>query len=76
MLAESLSEPMSESVDIMPQSGKKILGFAIPRLNRHEISGSLGDLGTFIPLLVGMSITNGLDFTSALFFAGLFNIVT
>jgi MFS superfamily sulfate permease-like transporter len=46
------------------------------KLNRHEISGSLGDLGTFIPLLVGMSITNGLDFASALFFAGVFNIVT
>jgi len=50
--------------------------FAIPSLDRHEISGSLGDLGTFIPLLVGMSVTNGLDFTAALFFAGLFNIVT
>ncbi len=48
----------------------------IPELNRHEISGSLGDLGTFIPLLVGMSITNGLDFAAALFFAGLFNIIT
>ncbi len=45
-------------------------------LDRDEISGSLGDLGTFIPLLVGMSITNGLDFTAALFFAGVFNIVT
>ncbi len=50
--------------------------FPLPRLDRHEVSGSLGDLGTFIPLLVGMSITNGLDFTSALFFAGFFNIVT
>jgi MFS superfamily sulfate permease-like transporter len=48
----------------------------LPKLNRHEISGSLGDLGTFIPLLVGMSITNGLDFATALFFAGLFNIIT
>jgi len=48
----------------------------LPRLNRHEISGSLGDLGTFIPLLVGMSVTNGLDFATALFFAGFFNIIT
>jgi MFS superfamily sulfate permease-like transporter len=56
-----------------PDSPKR---FSLPRLNRHEISGSLGDLGTFIPLLVGMSITNGLDFATALFFAGLFNIVT
>jgi MFS superfamily sulfate permease-like transporter len=46
------------------------------RLTRGEVSGSLGDLGTFIPLLVGMSITNGLDFTAALFFAGVFNIIT
>jgi MFS superfamily sulfate permease-like transporter len=46
------------------------------RFNRHEIAGSLGDLGTFLPLLVGMAARNGLDFASALFFAGLFNIVT
>jgi len=46
------------------------------RLDRHEIAGSLGDLGTFLPLLVGMSATNGLDFAAALFFAGLFNVVT
>src|SRR5512142_1123989 len=46
------------------------------RLDRHEIAGSLGDLGTFLPLLVGMAAQNGLDFASALFFAGLFNVVT
>ena len=46
------------------------------RLNRHEIAGSLGDLGTFLPLLVAMTVQNGLDFAAALFFAGLFNIVT
>ena len=55
---------------------KRRFGFPLLRLDRHEISGSLGDLGTFLPLLVGMSITNGLNFASALFFAGLFNIVT
>ncbi len=55
---------------------RRLFGFVLPRLDRHEISGSLGDLGTFLPLLVGMCITNGLDFASALFFAGLFNIVT
>ncbi len=44
--------------------------------DRHELAGSLGDLGTFLPLLVGMSSQNGLDFGAALFFAGAFNIVT
>jgi len=46
------------------------------RLDRHEVAGSLGDLGTFLPLLVGMSAQNGLDFAAALFFAGLFNVIT
>lgn len=46
------------------------------RLNRKEISGSLGDLGTFIPLLVGMVTVCGLNAGSALFFAGLFNVIT
>src|SRR5256885_16903935 len=46
------------------------------RFDRHEIAGSLGDMGTFLPLLVGMTAHNGLDFASALFFAGLFNVVT
>src|SRR5512142_960838 len=46
------------------------------RFDRHEIAGSLGDMGTFLPLLVGMAAQNGLDFGASLFFAGLFNIVT
>jgi MFS superfamily sulfate permease-like transporter len=46
------------------------------RLDRHEIAGSLGDLGTFLPLLVAMSAQNGLDFSAAMFFAGLFNVIT
>ena len=46
------------------------------RFDRHELAGSLGDMGTFLPLLVGMVAQNGLDFSAALFFAGLFNVVT
>jgi MFS superfamily sulfate permease-like transporter len=53
---------------------RRTLGQA--RLDRHEIAGSLGDLGTFLPLLVGMASQNGLDFAASLFFAGLFNVVT
>jgi MFS superfamily sulfate permease-like transporter len=49
---------------------------AAARLDRHEVAGSLGDLGTFLPLLVGMAAENGLSFAAALFFAGLFNVVT
>lgn len=52
----------------------KNLRFA--RLSRAEIAGSLGDLGTFLPLLVAMSVGNGLDFSTSLFFAGVFTIIT
>ena len=44
---------------------------AAARFNRREAAGSLGDLGTFLPLLVAMSAKNGLDFAAGLFFAGL-----
>jgi MFS superfamily sulfate permease-like transporter len=53
---------------------RRTLGQA--RLDRHEIAGSLGDLGTFLPLLVGMAAQNGLDFAASLFFAGVFNVIT
>jgi hypothetical protein len=51
-------------------------GLACARLDRHEIAGSLGDLGTFLPLLLAMAAQNGLDFAAGLFFAGFFNVVT
>ncbi|EER05295.1 conserved hypothetical protein [Perkinsus marinus ATCC 50983] len=41
-----------------------------------EFSGSLGDLGTFIPLAVGMSITAGLDFSTILIFTGVYNVAS
>jgi MFS superfamily sulfate permease-like transporter len=40
------------------------------------LAGSLGDLGTFIPLLVGMVNQCGLQLAPALFFAGVMNIVS
>jgi len=46
------------------------------RWNREELAGSLGDLGTFLPLLVAMSAQCGLSFPAALFFAGAFNVIT
>ncbi len=46
------------------------------RLDRAEVAGSLGDLGTFLPLLVAMAAQNHLDFASALFFAGFFSLLT
>ncbi len=40
-----------------------------------EIAGSLGDLGTLLPLSIGMIILNGLSATSVFFTIGLFYIL-
>lgn len=39
-----------------------------------EISGSLGDLGTFLPLAIALSINGTISLSSTLVFSGLFNI--
>lgn len=42
--------------------------------NRLEFAGSLGDLGTLIPLSIGMIIFNGLNLTTVFIIVGLFYI--
>jgi MFS superfamily sulfate permease-like transporter len=46
------------------------------RFTREEISGSLGDLGTFLPLALGFITQCGLSPAPVFFFAGLWNVVT
>jgi hypothetical protein len=48
----------------------------VGRLTLSEVSGSLGDLGILIPLLVGMAHQGSVHLVPALFFAGLWNLVT
>ena len=43
---------------------------ASARFSPTELSGALGDLGTFLPLLVALTQRSGLDFGAALFFGG------
>src|SRR4051812_27397987 len=45
------------------------LGHALAsaRFSPRELSGSLGDMGTFLPLLLGMVAKNNLSFVSAMF---------
>ncbi len=46
------------------------------KFNRLELAGSLGDLGTLIPLAVGMIMINGLSTAGLFFSVGLFYIVS
>lgn len=41
-----------------------------------ELSGSLGDLGTLLPLLIALTLTNSIALSSTLVFTGLANILT
>lgn len=46
------------------------------RFNFAEASGSLGDLGTFLPLAAAMAAVNRMDLGAIFMFAGVMNIVT
>jgi hypothetical protein len=48
----------------------------IGQLTLPEVSGSLGDLGTFLPLLVGLVKVSGLDLGTTLLFTGAYNVAT
>ena len=46
------------------------------QFNRMEVAGSLGDLGTLLPISLGMILANGLDPTGTFLAIGLFYIVS
>ncbi len=50
-------------------SKQGLIGF---RFDRSELAGSLGDLGTLLPLSVGLIVLNGLSATSVFAVVGLF----
>lgn len=41
-----------------------------------EISGSLGDLGTFLPIAIALALNDTVSLSSTLIFSGLYNIIT
>eukprot|EP00658_Telonema_sp_P-2_P017130 TRINITY_DN16631_c0_g1_i1.p1 TRINITY_DN16631_c0_g1~~TRINITY_DN16631_c0_g1_i1.p1 ORF type:complete len:450 (-),score=58.67 TRINITY_DN16631_c0_g1_i1:185-1534(-) len=45
-------------------------------LRLQELSGGLGDLGTFLPLTTYLAATHGIHFGAALVWAGVFNLLT
>ncbi|HOJ13397.1 MAG TPA: putative sulfate/molybdate transporter [Deltaproteobacteria bacterium] len=46
------------------------------RFNRNELAGAFGDMGTDIPLLIGVTLACGLDATSVLVMFGLMQVFT
>jgi SulP family sulfate permease len=46
------------------------------QFNRLELAGSLGDLGTLLPIAIGMIVINGLNPSGLLFAIGLYYILS
>ena len=56
-----------------------ILRYNLRTLRRSplsELSGALGDLGTFLPLTLALALHNAIDLPATLVTSGLFNLVT
>ncbi|CAG8447386.1 153_t:CDS:2 [Gigaspora rosea] len=57
-------------------SSKERTLYIIKNVSLSEISGSLGDLGTLLPILVSLAITGQISLTSSFIFGGLWNIIS
>ncbi|KAF7588383.1 hypothetical protein BBP40_005776 [Aspergillus hancockii] len=61
------------------QSFRQISEYNLKTFRRNyvsEISGSLGDLGTFLPLAIALAVNGTISLSSTLIFSGIFNILT
>ena len=60
----------------MKYSVERLTIYIKNRLSINEVSGSLGDMGTLLPIILSLSKKKLININSALFFGGLFNIIT
>lgn len=58
------------------QAGVASVKRMVSHVTASEISGALGDLGTFLPLVVGLTQEVGLDLGTTLLFSGIYNVLT
>jgi len=59
-----------------PVDSPRTLKTSRSRFFLNELSGSMGDLGTFLPLAAAMAVANRMDLGVIFLFAGLMNIAT
>ena len=62
------------------QQWSRLCLHSVRRFGSHvtasEVSGALGDVGTFLPLVVGLTQEVGLDLGTTLLFTGVYNVLT
>lgn len=74
--AVSDREAITESAADSPTASPTPLTSARLRFDRVELAGSLGDLGTLLPIVVGMILINKLSPTTVFLSFGLFYLLT
>mmetsp|Transcript_3801 Transcript_3801/g.4981 ORF Transcript_3801/g.4981 Transcript_3801/m.4981 type:complete len:563 (-) Transcript_3801:1896-3584(-) len=66
---------MSSSPSVFKRIKERFISVYV-NLTTSEISGSFGDLGTLLPLLVALSTQRSIQLAPALFFGGISNVIT
>ncbi|KAG0199734.1 hypothetical protein BGX28_007020 [Mortierella sp. GBA30] len=69
-------EPGNGYGAIIKQNAKERLASFRSGFRLGELSGSLGDLGTLLPILLSLALTGQVDLTASLIFGGVWNILT
>ncbi|KAK3212892.1 hypothetical protein Dsin_017598 [Dipteronia sinensis] len=54
----------------------KVKNNLVLRSKWAEVNGAMGDLGTYIPIVLALALAKDLDLGTTLIFTGVYNIVT
>lgn len=76
-MEEETSNPHSEQSATTPLLRRWRHHFSSPKSSLwSELGGSVGDLGTYIPIVLALTLVNHLDLSTTLIFTALYNIST
>ncbi|XP_044462875.1 molybdate transporter 1 [Mangifera indica] len=76
--------PNSQTTQISPETPSNSAEKIIHKVNKNlaftskwaEVNGAMGDLGTYIPIVLALTLAKDLNLGTTLIFTGLYNIVT
>jgi len=68
--------PQTKAADFRPEPPAADVSQGGIRFDRNELAGSFGDIGTDLPLIVGMTLAAGLDSASVLIMFGAMQVMT
>jgi hypothetical protein len=74
-----LINSINQSINMKIETLREITSHNLRTFRNHyvsEISGSLGDLGTFLPIAIALAVNGTVSLSSTLIFSGIFNILT